>query len=413
MSAFSSLLPARSTAFERNLEQATSFPSLPIDALADFTNPDAIAEHLLPWLAFRFGIEIWNDQWTIAQKRQVIARAFELQRIKGTAAGLKTYIALVGSELRQIVTPPQRMFLSEGMSKDKLEAWHSEQPQIRIRFVKERFLAQGEAFCGQGFLNHSFLLPSRARQFYGRRASLWQNGKETPLTKIDLPARQKQRVERFLLAGEAGQGAFLGKMGRSFLGVCKREPQIITIRQDVDYYDQTSPLWPNGVSASLEPMDVRPKRMSSKGEDAYGMFCGKGTTRFLGRNFLLPSKAHEMIYDSIALYEQKPTWAKRTTGAFLGHCRLSMPAYQAEVAIDLKVKSRPRSSFLGVSFLGKSFLYTKDHSQMQQVARAIALSKAQRDQILVTWQTTRPRRFDDQTPLNGSVRFNSALPFQL
>ncbi|WP_412058044.1 hypothetical protein [Bartonella sp. DGB2] len=50
---------------------------------------------------------------------------------------------------------------------------------------------------------------------------------------------------------------------------------------------------------------------------------------------------------------------------------------------------------------------------MQQVARAIALSKAQRDQILVTWQTTRPRRFDDQTPLNGSVRFNSALPFQL
>ncbi|WP_412058500.1 hypothetical protein, partial [Bartonella sp. DGB2] len=80
------------------------------------------------------------------------------------------------------------------------------------------------------------------------------------------------------------------------------------------------------------------------------MFCGKGTTRFLGRNFLLPSK---------------------------------------------------------------SFLYTKDHSQMQQVARAIALSKAQRDQILVTWQTTRPRRFDDQTPLNGSVRFNSALPFQL
>jgi len=62
MSPFETILPPSSTQFEKNLEQAASFSQLPIAQLADLVNPWKIDARLLPWLAYRFALEIWQDE---------------------------------------------------------------------------------------------------------------------------------------------------------------------------------------------------------------------------------------------------------------------------------------------------------------------------------------------------------------
>jgi len=99
----SSILPHNSTPFEKRLEQAANFPHLPIAELADLINPWEIDSRYLAFLAYRFSIEIWRDDWTEEKKRSVIARALELQRIKGTQRGLREYVKLVDASVKQIM----------------------------------------------------------------------------------------------------------------------------------------------------------------------------------------------------------------------------------------------------------------------------------------------------------------------
>jgi len=135
MSIFETILPNNATAFEKSLEEAANFPQLPIDELADLVNPWKIDARYLPWLAYRFCIEIWQDHWPEEKKRSVIARALELQRIKGTEKGLRDYVKLADGQVKQIVVPPQHFWAGKGLSAAEINAWHETMPQIRIYFV--------------------------------------------------------------------------------------------------------------------------------------------------------------------------------------------------------------------------------------------------------------------------------------
>ncbi|NKW09412.1 phage tail protein I [Ochrobactrum tritici] len=84
MSTFESILPNYATKLERDLEQVTAFAELPIEELANALDPWKIDIRFLPWLAFRFAVDFWNDDWSEFQKRDVVARQFNLQRLKGT-----------------------------------------------------------------------------------------------------------------------------------------------------------------------------------------------------------------------------------------------------------------------------------------------------------------------------------------
>ena len=86
------LLPPGSTPFERGLASAAGRLGdvpVPIRSLWD---PATCPSELLPFLAWGVSIDLWDPDWTEAEKRAAIATAIEDQRRKGTPASLRKVI---------------------------------------------------------------------------------------------------------------------------------------------------------------------------------------------------------------------------------------------------------------------------------------------------------------------------------
>lgn len=88
----SDLLPPGSTVLERSLVDASARLSdvpVPIRSLWD---PATCPAPLLPFLAWGVSIDLWDPDWSEAEKRTAIASAIVDQRRKGTPASLRSVI---------------------------------------------------------------------------------------------------------------------------------------------------------------------------------------------------------------------------------------------------------------------------------------------------------------------------------
>lgn len=79
-----SLLPANASKLERDLARVidTSL-DLPL-RINELWDPYSCPLSLLPWLAWAFSVDLWDDRWPESIKRQVVQDAFEVHRFKGT-----------------------------------------------------------------------------------------------------------------------------------------------------------------------------------------------------------------------------------------------------------------------------------------------------------------------------------------
>ncbi|MFY2979834.1 phage tail protein I, partial [Klebsiella pneumoniae] len=91
-----SLLPPGSSALERRLAQACSGISDLNVPLRDLWNPWKCPAKFLPYLAWAFSVDRWDDVWTEAERRQVIADAFWVHQRKGTIAAVRRVIEDMG-----------------------------------------------------------------------------------------------------------------------------------------------------------------------------------------------------------------------------------------------------------------------------------------------------------------------------
>lgn len=95
----SDLLPPNATPQERALSNATArLADVPV-TIREVWNPDTCPVHLLPWLAWAFSLDNWNDGWTEAQKRAAIKASYGVHRHKGTAGALKAALDSLGLNL--------------------------------------------------------------------------------------------------------------------------------------------------------------------------------------------------------------------------------------------------------------------------------------------------------------------------
>ncbi|HDS7792693.1 TPA: phage tail protein I [Raoultella ornithinolytica] len=95
----SSLLPPGSSALERRLAQACSGISDLNVPLRDLWNPWKCPAKFLPYLAWAFSVDSWDENWSDAEKRSVIGEAFWLHQRKGTVAALRGVIEKMGYSL--------------------------------------------------------------------------------------------------------------------------------------------------------------------------------------------------------------------------------------------------------------------------------------------------------------------------
>ena len=87
-----SLLPPNATKLERALEhgarpEPVSTPAAVID------DPLACPAYLLPVLAWGMSVDTWDPDWSEENKRDAVARSFEMHRLKGTRLSVETVIA--------------------------------------------------------------------------------------------------------------------------------------------------------------------------------------------------------------------------------------------------------------------------------------------------------------------------------
>jgi phage tail P2-like protein len=92
-----SLLPPGAYQEERALEQAGTeqIQALDTNMVRLVKNPDTCPAALLPWLAWEFAVDFWEDSWTEEEKRQVIRDAAYVHQHRGTAGAVRRSLGAV------------------------------------------------------------------------------------------------------------------------------------------------------------------------------------------------------------------------------------------------------------------------------------------------------------------------------
>ncbi|MGY0794313.1 phage tail protein I [Azospirillum argentinense] len=67
--------------------------------LATLWNPQTCPAALLPWLAWTLSVDVWDPDWPEATKRSVIARSFDVHRLKGTRGAVVRALEPLGVSL--------------------------------------------------------------------------------------------------------------------------------------------------------------------------------------------------------------------------------------------------------------------------------------------------------------------------
>ncbi|KQN58002.1 phage tail protein I [Erwinia sp. Leaf53] len=95
----SSLLPPGSSLYERNAALAGSGISSLGVPLRDLWNPQTCPVIFLPYLAWAFSVDRWDEKWSEAKKRQIVASSMFIHRHKGTVGALRRVVESLGFSL--------------------------------------------------------------------------------------------------------------------------------------------------------------------------------------------------------------------------------------------------------------------------------------------------------------------------
>ncbi len=98
----SSLMPPGSSALERRLAEACSGISGLSVPLRDLWNPATCPVNFLPYLAWAFSVDRWDESWAETVKRQVVSDAFYIHQHKGTISAIRRVVEPFGFLIRVV-----------------------------------------------------------------------------------------------------------------------------------------------------------------------------------------------------------------------------------------------------------------------------------------------------------------------
>lgn len=102
MSLNNSLLPPGSSATERRLAEACSNLSGLKVPLRELWNPATCPVKFLPYLAWAFSVDRWDESWAESVKRKVVQDAFYIHQHKGTISAVRRVVEPFGFLIRVI-----------------------------------------------------------------------------------------------------------------------------------------------------------------------------------------------------------------------------------------------------------------------------------------------------------------------
>lgn len=94
-----SLMATGSSVLEQRAAEACAVISDLSVPLRDLWNPWKCPVKFLPYLAWAFSVDSWDENWSEAEKRAVISEAFWLHQRKGTIAAIRRVVEKMGYSL--------------------------------------------------------------------------------------------------------------------------------------------------------------------------------------------------------------------------------------------------------------------------------------------------------------------------
>jgi len=90
------LLPPSASTLEVTIADVNAaMADLPVPIAALWT-PETCPAALLPWLAWAYSVDTWDSNWSERTKRNVIAAAYNVHRLKGTVGSVKRALTAAG-----------------------------------------------------------------------------------------------------------------------------------------------------------------------------------------------------------------------------------------------------------------------------------------------------------------------------
>ena len=90
------LLPSGSTPLEKRAAEVMRFAVQNPIIIADLINPERCPVELLPYLAWAFSVDKWDEDWPEEVKRIAVKNSFIIHKNKGTIAAIKRVIEPIG-----------------------------------------------------------------------------------------------------------------------------------------------------------------------------------------------------------------------------------------------------------------------------------------------------------------------------
>lgn len=429
------LLSTSSTALERAVSRvdAERRDAIPWHLVAEFFDPETCPADLLGWLATVFSVDLWIEGWSETRQRQVIARAIELHRKKGTLAGMEAFAALVDATVIEARTPPDIFFLDEEDGKARAN-WLASLPAVEVRHwrrtgqreqagaLADIIQAGEEPAEGAGTvalemildddepdtsLPAFFCLDGPEPDLAGMDAVLIEDGVETKLG-IESGAEAGDRravvadVERLYFPAAADPFLFLGlddaraDTDPTFLGDDSPAAgrHAAYLQDDERRYVARIRRGLGRVAADPGPtvrgrdvVDVDPERIYPSAPAPETWFLDEVPWDPTVLGYLADELTIWTAFiDRWRLVDPDKPGQAGPAFSFLGHDRLGMPAYEAEITVAMPEPSNPLAWFLGdvpgdPEVLG--FLLEEKAEGLYRLCDALNTARSKRDRVLV------------------------------
>lgn len=409
-SAYPHLLPPNSTALERGLSgptgRLTAIPT-PIDSLWRW---DRCPPSHLPWLAWSFSIDVWDDLWPLEKKRDVTRQWVELHRLKGTLEGVRRHIELVGGKVLRVQRPPIAAFAGRSVTPAEHLAYLARFPQVRIYKFRQRGAAKVRGkFPGRAnFAGYHMPRRSDAYLRSGSQYVYWDKGVHPLATgeERQINFREELRRQILMLPGRkprraAYPNSLLHKLHPVASTAHLRFYNLSTERlaDDLSVFRLLKSITPG---ASV--IDVKTRAVTERGVAQFGsQFVGQ----ILHHAYLPRTTSGLRLYDVLYLHDPRRADDGRKARVFAGRQRLGIEPYRAEMTIEIRSRRPRRAKYAGVA--NGSYPHRGDQRRYDYVKRAIVSAKAYRDKILINTTTTRRQMFIDGIPLDGTRTFASTV----
>jgi phage tail P2-like protein len=419
----SQLLDQNAEGMEKAMAELEAGVLLDIEAelIIDVWDPWATFHRNLPFLAWSYDVDLWEEGWSEYTQRAWVDVQDEFKRTRGTLGAIAMALDFAGRdfvgpnsyEIKQAMTPPQGMFFSPGLSVEEHNAWIRLMPEIRIYLGIEKGLAGQDMFWDDGFWEADGLGTKDAWAYdngwelYGRKAILRQFGHPD----LNLRVVQREQVvvnkptidyEEVHIDGVSDSGFFFdedfwgdpgdGSDG-NFYDSDEIAPKLYNVRLDRSFDSVSTQLHLSAIEPTQTPINVTYERNSDIGDAGARLHYPDG---FYDADFYESDNAALMLADRIYLLDKDISVPMSIGVSFWDNDRWGFPHHTMELLIDLHTHEDANEYWWGMdSSWDDMFWSSTNLEHIDRACRAVVAAKSLRDKALLQFDPWRPVRSAD------------------